>query len=290
MASRDVTGADKFIGIAAFRLVPVGGVIIFGVIIPLLGLAFFSFLSRDGGATFENYTKFLTTGDPPLYPRILLRSVLIAAVTTALTILLTYPAAYFLAFHVKRAKHALLLLIALPFWTSYLLRVFSWKVILGYNGVLNSGLLSLGLTEEPVGAFLYNPTAVIITLTHAWIPFAIMPLFLSLEKIDRSLIEAAEDLGYGKAGVFFRVILPLSMPGIVSACCLVFIPTVADYVTAAQVGGTSSLMIGNVIQSLFGKADNPMLGAAISLVTVATATLIALLAFRLVGHRNRGRD
>jgi spermidine/putrescine transport system permease protein len=290
MSLQDVRRADSFIGIAALRLVPVGGVITFGVIIPLLGLAFFSILSSDGGVTLENYAKFLTTGDPPLYPRILLRSVLIALVTTALTILLTYPAAYFLAFHVKRAKHALLLLIALPFWTSYLLRVFSWKVILGYNGVLNSGLLGLGLVDEPVSAFLYNPTAVVIALTHAWIPFAIMPLFLSLEKIDRSLIEAAEDLGYGKAGVFFRVILPLSMPGVASACCLVFIPTVADYVTAAQVGGTSSLMIGNVIQSLFGKADNPMLGAAISLITVATATLVALLAFRLARPKRRARD
>src|SRR5690606_25586693 len=113
----------------------------------------------------------------------------------------------------------------------------------------------------------------------------VMPLFVSLEKIDRSLLEAAADLGYGATGIFCRVVLPLSMPGIAAASCLVFIPTIADYVTASQVGGTSGLMIGNVVQSLFGKADNPALGAAISIVTMLTATVIALLGLKLVGVR-----
>ena len=272
------------------RLLPILALIGGAVLLPLAGLVLMSLSQPDNYSfswplTLENYVTFATGGDPPLYPRILLRSVVISLITTVCVTLIAYPAAYFLAFHVRRAKYTMLMIITLPFWTSYLLRVFSWKVILGFDGLLNSSLMGLGLIDAPIEAFLHNPTAVVVTLTHAWIPFAVMPLFVSLEKIDRNLLEAAADLGYGAIGIFCRVVLPLSVPGIVAAACLVFIPTMADYVTASQVGGTSGLMIGNVVQSMFGKADNPALGAAISIVTMLTATAIALLGLKLLGAK-----
>ena len=146
--------------------------------------------------------------------------------------------AYFLAFRVTQHKILWLILITIPFWTSYLLRVFAWKVILGFNGVINSGLISLGIIDKPLEFLLYNPTAVVITLAHAWAAFAILPIYVSLEKIDRSLLEAATDLGDGPLERFLRVTLPLSAAGRHRRRLLVFIPTVGDYVTPTLVGGT----------------------------------------------------
>ena len=145
--------------------------------------------------------------------------------------MLAYPIAYFISFHGGRHKSLWLFLITIPFWTSYLLRVMSWKVILGYNGVLNSGLMGLGIIDEPSTALLYNSSAVIITLTHAWAAFAILPIFVSLEKVDRTLVEAATDLGDGPLRSLPAGDLPLSAPGVISALLIVMIPTVGDYVT-----------------------------------------------------------
>lgn len=270
-------------------VLPALALVIVTVVLPFAGLVGMSLSAGDGYAgffppTLANYAKFLA-GDPPIYVTILVRSLVVALSVTALVLLLAYPIAYFLAFHGGSAKYTLLLVITLPFWTSYLLRVFSWKIMLGHNGTLNSALLSLGIIAEPLDVFLYNPVAVVITLTHAWLPFAVMPLFVSLDKIDRDLLDAARDLGLEAGAVFRRVILPLSWPGIASAACLVFVPTVADYVTPSQVGGSSGLMIGNVVQSLFGRADNPALGSAISIVTMACATAAVLAFLRLGGQR-----
>ena len=151
----------------------------------------------------------------------------------------------------------------------------SWKVILGYNGVLNSGLMGLGIIDEPSTALLYNTSAVVITLTHAWAAFAVLPIFVSLEKIDRTLIEAATDLGDGPVRRFVRVVLPLSAPGIVSAILIVMIPTVGDFVTPRLVGGKDGVMIANAIQAQFGKASNWPLGAALSVTTMAIVTVMA---------------
>ncbi|HBK74880.1 MAG TPA: spermidine/putrescine ABC transporter, partial [Gammaproteobacteria bacterium] len=156
-------------------------------------------------------------------------------------------------------------------------RVFAWKIILGYNGVINSGFISLGLIKEPLLFLLYNPGAVIITLAHAWGAFAILPIYVSLEKIDRSLLEAATDLGDSLVSRFFRITLPLSMPGVIAATIFVFIPTVGDYVTPNLVGGTNGIMIGNIIQSQFGKANNWPMGAALALISMAAIAIIVLL-------------
>ncbi len=195
---------------------------------------------------------------------------------TIAVVLLAYPMAYFLAFRVTRHKMLWLILITIPFWTSYLLRVFAWKIILGFNGVINSGLISLGIIDKPLEFLLYSPFAVMITLAHAWAAFAILPIYVSLEKIDRSLLEAATDLGYRPLERFWHVTLPLSAPGTIATALLVFIPTVGDYVTPSLVGGSGGTMIGNAIQILFGRANDAPLGSALSLVMMLVVTLLVL--------------
>ena len=232
-----------------------------------------NYLDIDKTFTLSSYFKFF---ERSAYSYLLGKSILISASVTLATVVLAYPMAYFIAFRVTKHKLLWLILITVPFWTSYLLRVFAWKVILGFNGVINSGLIELGLIAEPLVFLLYNNFAVVLTLAHAWAAFAILPIYVSLEKIDRSLIEAATDLGDGPVMRFLRVTLPLSMPGLIAASLLVFIPTVGDYVTPRLVGGTS-IMIGNVIQSLFGRANNWPFGAALSVISMVAITLIICL-------------
>jgi spermidine/putrescine transport system permease protein len=231
-----------------------------------------NYLTIDRTFTLENYRVTLTE---PIYRDLLFRSLYISLVVSFVTVILAYPIAYFISFHGGSHKNLWLFLITIPFWTSYLLRVMSWKVILGYGGVLNSGLMGLGVIDEPSTAFLYNTTAVIITLTHAWAAFAILPIFVSLEKVDRTLLEAATDLGDGPVRRFLGITLPLSMPGVISALMIVMIPTVGDYVTPRLVGGKDGVMIANAIQAQFGKAANWPLGAALSVTTMAIVTAMA---------------
>ena len=252
---------------------------ILGLLMPLAVLFTLSFWIQeylDFIQTFslKNYIDFF---QKPIYIKILFKSIRMSSLVTFVTVLLAYPMAYFIAFRIRRNKLIWLILITVPFWTSYLLRVFAWKIMLGYNGVINSGLKSLGLLNEPLEFLLYNPTSVVITLAHAWAAFAILPIYVSLEKIDRSLLEAARDLGENSFMTFVRVTLPLSLPGVIAASLLVFIPTVGDYVTPSLVGGPRGIMIGNIIQSMFGKAQNWPLGAAISVMSMITVTLMVCL-------------
>ena len=247
------------------------------LVLPILVVIAHSFwtqhyLTIDRTFTLENYRVALTE---PIYRDLLWRSLYISLTVSLFTVILAYPIAYFISFHGGRHKSLWLFLITIPFWTSYLLRVMSWKVILGYNGVLNSGLMGLGIIDEPSTALLYNSSAVIITLTHAWAAFAILPIFVSLEKVDRTLVEAATDLGDGPLRSFLRVTLPLSAPGVISASLIVMIPTVGDYVTPKLVGGKDGVMIANAIQAQFGKASNWPLGAALSVTTMLVVSLMA---------------
>lgn len=230
------------------------------------------YLTIDRTFTLEQYRIALTE---PIYRDLLVRSLYVSLLVSVFTVVLAYPIAYFISFHGGRHKGLWLFLITIPFWTSYLLRAMSWKVILGYNGVLNSGLMGLGVIDEPSTALLYNTTAVVITLTHAWAAFAILPIYVSLEKVDCTLLEAATDLGDGPLRRFLRITLPLSVPGIVSALLIVMIPTVGDFVTPRLVGGKDGVMIANAIQAQFGKASNWPLGAALSVTTMAVVTAMA---------------
>ncbi len=231
-----------------------------------------NYLDIDRTFTVENYRQALTE---PIYRDLLFRSMFVSLLVSVVTVATAYPIAYYIAFYGGRRKALWLFLITIPFWTSYLLRVMSWKVILGFNGVLNQGLLGLGIIDEPSTAFLYNTSAVIITLTHCWAVFAVLPIFVSLEKIDRTLLEAATDLGDTPLRSFLRITLPLSMPGVISALMIVMIPTVGDYVTPRMVGGNDGVMISNAIQVQFGRASNWPLGAALSVVTMIAVTLMA---------------
>ncbi|CUS50925.1 Spermidine Putrescine ABC transporter permease component PotB (TC 3.A.1.11.1) [hydrothermal vent metagenome] len=228
----------------------------------------------DTAFSLVNYAEAV---EKPMYRALLLRSLTISAICTVATVLLSYPMAYYVAFHVRKHKMAWIILMTVPFFSSYLLRIFAWKVILGYNGVINSGLKGLGLIEQPLAFLLYSPTAVVITLAHAWAAFAILPIYISLEKIDRSLIEAATDLGDGPVKRFLGITLPLSMPGVIAASLMIFIPTVGDYVTPTLVGGPDGLMIANLIQAQFGLVNNWPMGAALALDMMLVVAVISLL-------------
>ena len=245
---------------------------------PLALLAIYSLKTQAGigfaaGWTIAQYAEVLGRAS---YRVIFWRSLGIAGRVTLVTVALAYPMAYFVAFH-ARHKFVWLLALTIPFWTSYLLRVFAWKVILGFNGVINSGLMRLHLIDQPVAALLYNPFAVVVTLAHAWAAFAILPIYVSLEKIDRSLLEAASDLGDGRLRRFLRITLPLSMPGVIGAAILIFVPTTGDYVTPALVGGPAGTMIANLIEVQFNQVGNWPLGAALALVSMALVAVLAAL-------------
>ena len=249
----------------------------FLVAAPLIILIAYSFWSQtyvtlDKTLTLNNYREALAD---PLVRHLLKRSIWIAGAVTLLTVALADPIAYFIAMKARK-KTIWLLLITIPFWSSYLLRVFAWKLILGFNGVMNSALLGLGLIEEPLSFLLYNEFAVILTLAHAWAPFAILPIYVSLQKIDPFLLEAATDLGNSPVQRFLRVTLPLTVPGIIAACLIIFIPTVGDYVTPALVGGSDGKMIANLIQVQFGAANNWPLGATLSLLSMLAVGFVAL--------------
>ena len=255
---------------------------VFGLLLlltPILLMVLLSFwtqdyLDLDRTFTLANYKEVFSH---PVFITLIKRSVVISLFVTAFTVILAFPVAYYISFYGGRRKALLLFLITIPFWTSYLLRVFSWRVILGNKGVINSALMGTGMIDEPLGFLLYNQAAVIITLSHAWAAFAILPLYVSLDKIDKSLLEASYDLGNTKFETFWRVTFPLSLPGVIGAILIIFIPTVGDYVTPQLVGGTDGRMLSNMIQSLFGRANNFPLGAASAVIMLTTVCLIAAL-------------
>tara|TARA_B100001057_G_scaffold92288_3_gene88559 strand:+ start:4415 stop:5338 length:924 start_codon:yes stop_codon:yes gene_type:complete len=247
----------------------------------LLSLWTQNYLELDRTLTMANYRE---AASEKLYQVLMIRSVVISVIVTIITVMLAYPIAYYIAFFGGKQKAIWLLLITIPFWTSYLIRVFLWKVILGYNGVVNGSLLGMGLIQEPLTFILYNANAVVITLAHAWAPFAILPIFVSISRIDKSLLEAARDLGDGPLRRFIKVTLPLSMPGVVAASLIVFIPTVGDYVTPRLLGGTDGLMIANMIQIQFGKANNAPLGSALAVSAMVIVASISI-AFVLLNKR-----
>lgn len=248
--------------------------------LPLGAIVLFSFWTQDFMTVDTTFTtaNYREIWESPIYGLLLQRSLMVSGIVTAVTVLLAYPIAYFISFHVQPSRKSLwLFLITIPFWTSYLIRVFLWKVILGYNGVINSGLINIGLIDEPLTFILYNVNAVIITLAHAFAPFAILPIYVVLEKIDRSLLEASQDLGESRFSTFLRVTLPLSMPGVVGAVLIVFIPTIGDYVTPELMGGAGGKLIANMIQTQFLQLNNAPLGAALAIVAMVCVTAISLL-------------
>lgn len=254
---------------------------------PLATILAYSFF-RDGYLevihefTFENYRAVLSD---PVFHKILLRSLWVALAVTAATVLLAFPVAYFLSFVVPPERKALwIFLITIPFWTSYLIRVFLWKVILGHNGVINATLTGIGVIDEPLSFLLFNVQAMVITLAHAYAPFAILPIYVALEKIDRSLLEAGRDLGESRLMTFWRVTLPLAMPGVIAASLIVFIPTIGDYVTPELIGGGKIPMIANMVQKQMLALDNRPLGSAVAVTAMLIVAILSVL-FLLLNRR-----
>jgi len=210
----------------------------------------------------QNYVQLIRN---PTYLSVLFRSLRIAAAVTLLALLLGYPLAYFLSFHAAKRKDLLYQLVIIPLWASYLVRGYAWKTILGSDGVLNGLLQYLHITRHPVEFFLYSPFAVVLTLTHIYTPFTFLPICASLEQVPRNLIEASHDLGASPWSTFQRVILPLSLPGVLAGATFAFVLTLGDFLAPLLVGGASGIMISNIVVSLFGAAYNWPLGAAISL-------------------------
>ena len=271
-------------------LTPTLIVLLIGIVIPFGILITISLWTANGFGFDTTLTtnNYETAIEQPIYGALLARSFWVSGWATVATVVLSYPMAYYVAFHVHKNKMMWIVLMTLPFWTSYLLRVFAWKVVLGYEGVINSGLLGLGLIDAPLEFLLYSPNAVVITLAHAWAAFAILPMYVSLEKIDKSLLEAATDLGDGPVARFFRITFPLSMPGIISASLLIFIPTTGDYITPALLGGPDGLMIGNLVQLQFGPVNNWPMGATLAIIlmlSIAFIALVFLLLTKLVRSR-----
>jgi spermidine/putrescine transport system permease protein len=256
------------------------------LVMPVLLMAVFSFrpdmrgdLFQSWTPTIDQYARVVATGS---YWRLLGISTLTALVIAVSAVLLAYPLAYFLAFHAGPRAGLYLILLLIPFWTSYLLRVMAWKILLGTEGVLNSFLIYVGFIQEPLTALLYNRTAVILTLIYVWLPFAALPILAALQRVDPALFEAAADLGARPYHQFTRITLPLSAPGVFAALYMVFIPTVGEYVTPLLVGGSRGFLYGNIIQDFFTKAANWPLGAALSMIMLAATLILVVLATRLI--------
>ena len=256
---------------------------------PLALMAAFSFRADVRGEllqwwtpTLEQYTSLFAGGS---YWRLLWISAEMALAIAVSATVLAYPVAYFLAFRAGRRAGLYLILLLVPFWTSYLLRVMAWKFMLGSEGVINSFLKYAGVIQEPLTALLYNRGAVVLTLIYVWIPFAALPILAALQRVEPALFEAAADLGATPFRQFARVALPLSLPGVLAAFFMVFIPTVGEYVTPLLLGGSSGSMYGNIIQDFFTKAANWPLGSALSMVMLAATLALVAVAVRLIDVR-----
>jgi spermidine/putrescine transport system permease protein len=265
-------------------LTPVTAWLVLFSLAPLGVMAVYSFQGNatsavNGIFTLSNYQRFI---ENPSFQTVLWRSTWIAVFTALFSVGLAYPLAYYLVFQAGKSRVTLLTLIIAPAWTSELLRILAWKLLLGANGGLNYLFTLAGLISQGNSLLQFGPTTVVITLVYTWVPFAALPIFASLDRIDRSLLEAASDLGDNPLRSFLRVTFPLSLPGVVAAFFFVFIPSLGEWVTPALVGGTSGIMFGNLIQDQFARALNWPLGAAFSLIMLLLTLLLTVIMTRFV--------
>jgi spermidine/putrescine transport system permease protein len=253
-------------------------------LVPLLLILAYSFGTSGvyGGITLGfNPGNFLKVFDP-LYLEIIVRTFVIALITTLLCLALGYPLAYFIALKSGTWKNVLILMVMIPFWTSLLLRAYAWVVILNGNGIANRTLQFLGITDEPL-TLIFTPQAVMMGMVYSYLPFMILPLYAALEKFDVRLKEAAQDLGASRWHTFWRVTFPLSMPGVIAGSILVFIPSAGEFVIPDLLGGSRTTMTGNLIRAQFGQARDWAFGSALS-VMLAVLLLGAIMFYvRKVG-------
>lgn len=257
-------------------------------LIPLLLITLVSVMSSSTTNLFQlplTLTSYRELADP-LYLQIFLRSLGIATLTTTLTLLLSYPFAYTIARTQSRHRTLLMLLVIVPFWTSSLIRTYAIMAILKANGLLNTLLLKLGLIEQPL-QLLYTNTAMLVGLIYTLLPFMILPLYANMDKLDYSLIEAAKDLGANSKTIFLKILIPLTMPGIITGSILVFLPAMTLFYIPALLGGSKSILLGNLIQSQFLSAINWPMGAAMSIVLLTIMLLLLLVYWRNTNNNDR---
>jgi spermidine/putrescine transport system permease protein len=253
------------------------------LVVPLLATLWISFLESRLGVIVWNFTfdNFVRLATRPVYAILVLKSLRIALTVTVITLIIAYPIAYWITTLTPARKAQVVLLILIPFWISYVVRTYAWFPMLGTGGIINWALQRTSIIDQPLDVLLFNEFTVHIGLLYVYLPYAIIPIALSIDRIDRSLIEAARDLGAGTTRVFMKVVLPLSMPGVLAASIMVFILCFGAYVTPALLGGTSGIMIGRVIPDLLGAGMNWPLGAALATLMM----LITVLWIWLIGAR-----
>jgi spermidine/putrescine transport system permease protein len=273
-AYKSLVSLPPLLWVAAFLLLPYA-----------LMFAHSFWIVRDGFIVHDwNLQNYKTLFTNPVYAQVLFRTMRIAASVTLLSLCLAFPLAYYLSFRAGARKELLYQLVIVPLWISYLVRGYAWKTILGSEGVLNGFLQYLHITHEPVGFLLYSPFAVVLVLTHIYTPFVFLPIYAALEHIPRPLVEASQDLGANPAKTFLRVILPLSMPGLLAGATFAFVLSLGDFLAPLLVGGASGTMIANVVQSLFGAAYDWPLGCAISLFILLVVVGLLFFTERLEKH------
>ncbi|MDD3225518.1 MAG: ABC transporter permease [Clostridium sp.] len=269
-----------------FTIFPITFWMLFFVAIPLVYVIFISFMQRgsDGGIvyspTISNYTKMIN----PLYIKVFFDSIIIASITTVFTLLVGYPFAYFAA-RIKKFKIIILVLIVLPFWTNSLIRTYGWIILLNSQGLINHVLLLTNIIREPI-KMLYTYGAVIIGMIYTMFPFMVLPLYNSIEKMDRSYLEASKDLGASRWTAFKTVTVPLTMPGIVAGCILVFVPSVGLFFIPDLMGGGNILLIGNLIKNQFLESRNWPFGAALSIVMILVSTILIWIYMKIINKKS----
>ena len=270
--------APPLLWLVVFFAIPV-------VLVGLLSVGGIVLFPGDAVWTFSSWKSFLDLDS--VYMGLFWKSIKMSLIVSAICVVIAYPIAYFLALGTSKRKYTLLLLIIVPFFTSFLLRVAAWKFILGDQGLVNSFFYSTGLRadEHPIPQLLYSQFTVMLVLGYVWIPFVALPIFVSLENLDRRLLEAASDLGASRWQAFRRVTLPLSLPGVVAAFVFIFIPTIGEYVTPSLVGGNKGFMFGNAIQDLFGPGFDWTTGAVLSMFLFGAVLFFTLIFARFLSMR-----
>ncbi len=254
------------------------------VILPLAVVLQYSFYFKVGSEidrtafTFRNFAAFFTN---PIYIPIFIKTILYAFAIACISIIMGYPLAYLVSRKLKKFRNQLYLLILVPLWVSYLVRIIAWRTILGRTGLINTILLSFGVIDEPLSWLIYTPFAVVVTLVHITLPYVFIPIFNSLEKIPKNLIAAASDLGANDFRRFTNVIFPLSLPGVLNGFTMAFVIALGDYIIPKQLGGTTMMLFGNLVADQFGQAYNWPLGSALGFILFAVAVVILMLSTRI---------
>ena len=248
------------------------------IVLPTLLVGYFAFTDKSGSFTLEN---ILSVGQ---YSNVFLRSIWLGAVATAVSLALGYPLAYIISKVDARRQNIMVMLVMLPMWMNFLLRTYAWMTLLEDNGLINGALAALGL---PRAHMINTSGAVVLGMVYNYIPYMILPLYSVLTKIDRSVIEAAQDLGANSREVFLKVVVPMSMPGVISGVTMVFVPAVSTFIISKMLGGGGNLLIGDLIDMQFlGSAYNPNLGSAVSLVLM----VIILICMGIMNQFDDGGD